>query len=1114
MCRPISIPMLGIILISQLARTAEPGNVPNSEAPGASLAAGFVAPPDSARPHTWWHWMNGNISRDGITADLEAMAEAGVGGAQIFNVSCDIPAGKIDYMSEAWLELLQHSAKEAKRLGLELGVHNCAGWATTGGPWVKPEDGMQAVAYHEVNVQGGKRITVTLPRPELALSGHAENHDALAAAYHDIAVLAFPTTEAKTILKSNTATLQGTARAGYVPRLTKVDKRLVALDPASILDVTAHMTSDGTLVWDAPEGEWTILRLGYGPTGQTNGFSPSSGRGLEVDKMSRRGVDVHWQHGIQPMLDKLGPLAGSALTTILIDSYEAGSHSWTRDMLAAFRQRRGYDMAPYLVTFTGRAVKDERTTKRFYYDFRRTVGDLVEENYYGYVAELCHRHGLKLAIEPYRGPFESMAVATKADLPMGECFADLGYGLPFLKLASSAAHLNGLSVAGAEAFTGVDKWAAHPGSLKFAGDLAWTRGINRFIFHRFAHQPWADLTPGMTMGRYGFHFEPSNTWWKPGKAWLDYITRSQFLLQSGESVNDVLYFTGETVPNTAMRQNELMDAGYDYDLFGTDFLPQVRLDDGAFVVPNGRRYRLLVLQLGGGMKVPILTRDVARKIRTWVRDGGAVLAPKPIYVPSLKGFPEAEAEVREIAEEVWGECDGKTATSRRYGKGMIFSGISIAEAMAELAIAPDVKMDGDRSVVKWIHRSTDDADIYFVSNPSKRALQAALGFRVTGRSPELWDAVTGTISPVPTWAVEGEHTSLPIALNADGSMFVVFRKPAKPAADPIVKVEDPERQERNQLVFHRADYITTGRKQSDEDVTEKLYAQLKGAALFDTTQTLAGGNKSPFWNHVLYLDYQWGGVREKVAYQLHDLVAVPARHLLEASWLTEFTGEPSAPLLRTWSDGDYVLKRASGKSETLTVEGTPQSIAVDGSWDVRFQKGRGAPDKARFDRLISWTDHEEAGIRHFSGTAAMTTTFELPTGFLKAGQELWLDLGEVGVMAEVRLNGKELGTLWHPPFRLDVSQALQAGKNTLEVEVTNLWINRLIGDEQEADDCEWDGEKLVGWPDWLLKGEPRPLRERITFASWKHWQKDDPLQPSGLRGPVVLRYAALTELPR
>jgi len=662
-----------------------PAVLPKPDSNPHSLETGFMDPPVAARPHTWWHWMNGNISREGISADLESMAKAGLGGAQIFNVSCDIPEGKVDYLSPEWLDLLNHAAKEAKRLGLELGIQNCAGWATTGGPWVKPEDGMQALAFREINVQGGKRITVTLPRPELSLNRHAHDRDALAAAYRDIAVLAFPVSKAKPIHKWNTATLQGTARAGFMPRLSKLPHEQGALDrrtpskdalaPKTIRDVTARMKNDGTLVWDAPPGEWTILRLGYGPTGASNGFSPQSGRGLEVDKMSRRGLDAHWQHAVKPILDRLGPLAGSVLTTIMIDSYEAGNHSWTRDMRTQFKKRRGYDMGPYLVAFTGRAVFDMNNTERFYHDFRRTVGDLVTENYYGYFAELCHRQNLRIAIEPYRGPFESMTVAMQADLPTAEFFADLGYGFPFLKLASSAAHLKGRALVAAEAFTGVDKWAGHPATLKYAGDLAWTEGINRFIFHRYAHQPWPKLSPGMTMGRYGIHFESSNTWWKPGKAWLQYITRSQFLLQSGESVNDVLCFAGEPVPNTSRYRTALRDAGYDYDNCGTDIMPALKIEEGRVVVKSGRRYRLLVLEPGGGRLVPTLSLDVVKKIRELVRDGGAVLAPKPVFTPSLTGFPATEKEVRDIAEEIWGGCDGKTATSRRFGNGWILSGI-------------------------------------------------------------------------------------------------------------------------------------------------------------------------------------------------------------------------------------------------------------------------------------------------------------------------------------------------------------------------------------------------------------------------------------------------------
>ena len=127
--------------------------------------------------------------------------------------------------------------------------------------------------------------------------------------------------------------------------------------------------------------------------------------------------------------------------------------------------------------------------------------------------------------------------------------------------------------------------------------------------------------------------------------------------------------------------------------------------------------------------------------------------------------------------------------------------------------------------------------------------------------------------------------------------------------------------------------------------------------------------------------------------------------------------------------------------------------------------------------------------------------------------EVWLDLGQVEVIARARLNGRDLGVLWHPPFRVEITDALQAGANTLEVEVTNLWINRLIGDEQQPDDCEWDGKALARWPDWLQSGQPRPSAKRVAFTTWKHWTAADPLQPSGLLGPVVLQSAKRISVP-
>ena len=152
--------------------------------------------------------------------------------------------------------------------------------------------------------------------------------------------------------------------------------------------------------------------------------------------------------------------------------------------------------------------------------------------------------------------------------------------------------------------------------------------------------------------------------------------------------------------------------------------------------------------------------------------------------------------------------------------------------------------------------------------------------------------------------------------------------------------------------------------------------------------------------------------------------------------------------------------------------------------------------------MISWSEHAEPGVKYFSGTAAYVKTFAVPPQWIAAGHRFFLDLGKVAVISQVKLNGHELGILWKEPFRADVTSLLKQGENKLEVKVTNLWPNRMIGDEQLPEDSERNPDgTLVRWPQWLLEGRPSPTGRR-TFATWRGWNKDSALQQSGLLGPV------------
>ncbi|MBN2180644.1 MAG: hypothetical protein JW715_01925, partial [Sedimentisphaerales bacterium] len=655
------------------------------------LEVGFKSPPDSAKPLTWWHWMNGNVTKEGITLDLEKMKEVGITGFQIFDVGQGIPQGPVKYLSPEWLELMQWAAMEADRLGLEYDMHNCPGWSSTGGPWVTPEYAMQKLVWSEAVVTGGRNVTTSLTQPwtnldyyrdafvlafpapgtdrpplrassnsgdvdlKLLAGGEASEGIDIRPAANDpnkpgylqleyaepvevrmITIGSFPLAQPDSVSERSAVNdgdgmrldvsddgvtfhevtnvsvnsswrlrriLGGRGRGIWPPLVMSLPKtrakcfRLVIpqaahitelrfsgasviydwqrksnaglglgifgrgvemsapetdplyIDPESVIDISRYMDDNGRLNWQAPSGNWTILRFGYTPTGTTNRAGSSTGTGLEIDKYSRKAVDFHWKINIESVLPAMAPLARKKLAGILIDSYEAGMQNWTVDFPKEFQKRCGYDLKKYMPAMTGKVVGDPDISERFLWDIRRTMSDMMADNYYGYIAELTHKNGLKFYVEPYSSMmFDETEVGYMADVVMGEFWQDRGIHSS-IKLTSSIGHVGGIKIVGAESFTSRSKWTEYPYSLKALGDLMYTLGLNRYIFHRHAMQPHPNAAPGMTMGPWGGHFDRTNTWWNQNAAaWLKYVARCQYMLQQGLFVGDLLYYTGEDAP--------------------------------------------------------------------------------------------------------------------------------------------------------------------------------------------------------------------------------------------------------------------------------------------------------------------------------------------------------------------------------------------------------------------------------------------------------------------------------------------------------------------------------------------------------------------------------------
>ncbi len=1031
-----------------------------------SLENGFKNPPNSAKPHTWWHWINGNISKKGITADLEAMKKIGLGGAQIFNVEVGIPIGKTPMMTPQWQEAMGWAFKEAKRLDMEICVHNCGGWSSSGGPWVKPEDAMQFLTWSETTVAGPKRFEGVLAKPQSKLNY-----------YKDIAVYAVRKPSDGNYRNPNIRTKAGFDRGDRMaPEFTDIPSGAVS-SKEDIITLTLDV--NGKVSWNVPDGDWTIIRMGHTPTGAVNSPSPEAGRGPEVDKLSRTAMDHFWSGMMADVLKDNGPVSKFGLNNALIDSYEVGSQNWTPKFREEFMKRRGYDPMPFLPAITGRIVQSGEQTERFLWDMRRTICDLFSDNYFAYFKELCHKNGLKFSTEGYgNGSFDNLQVSGLADIPMGEFWVPNGMAQESTKLASSAAHTNGKPVVGAESFTADDvrgRWLVDPYSIKALGDKIFTLGINRYIFHRYAHQPWLDLEPGMTMGPWGMNLDRTITWWDQGQAWMKYITRSQYLLQSGRFVADVVAFTGEEGPNDLpLMKGTTVPEGYDYDGCDATVLHQMYVENGQIVLPTGMRYKVLMLPESKWM-----TTKTLAKIADLVRQGATIVGPKPLKSPSLSDYPKGDDAFTASADQVWTKVHGNQ---------------TLRQVLAEKHITPDVT---STRPINWIHRVDGGTDIYFVANPAYRPVDLDISFRTGDRQPELWNPETGTTEVAPVWDSKAGRTKVSMRLESAGSTFVIFRRASTAKhltslvwmGESMVEPKPPK----VEVISARYEAVDGS---GGVDVTEKA------KSLIEHDETEIGANNSNFGDPTF----------NKVK-QLHIVYTVDGKRFdkkIAENGSLEFMaqGPDDAPphflvvngSIQLWKKGKIKFTRSDGTSGMYVA--SPMVTTLNQPWTVKFPPKKGAPGMITMKKLASWTDSTVDGVKFFSGTAAYESSFQ-SSGSVGGGA-IWLDLGKVKNFAEVEFNGHKFETLWKAPFRVDVSKYLKSGSNALVVKVTNLWPNRLIGDDQYPPEAKYNGGPIAEWPQWILDGTPRPPTKRVAFTTWKFYDKNSPLLDSGLIGPVRL----------
>ena len=919
---------------------------------------GFRNPPSHAHPLVYHWWLGGHVDTVRLKEEIKAFKEAGVAGFTIFEIGSRdtvlVGTGP-EFLGNESLRNIRLAVDEAGKYGMEVGLNTASSW-NAGGKWVTPQHAAKSIYQSVVKATGGSGLNLKIPFPEIPERDPRGRKrmidfgkDGKPVYSQEIAILAIPV---------------GAAVA----------------DTSVVVDLSPYFdTKTETLSWNAPSGEWKIVRYVCSNSGENLVLPSKYSAGPIIDHFDAEATAFHFNYIISRLESVLGDLRKTALKSLYMASYEARGFTWTPTLAAEFRRINGYDVRKFLPVLFDESSFTPEVTAKFKADFQRTMSELMIHNFYMKSKEICNAHGLKNNSEAggpglplHNVPVEPLKALGKGlDIPRGEFWINHEQfnrdGMDILRVVkevSSASNIYGAKIVEMEAFTSFQHWQEGPFEMKPFGDRAFAEGMNRVVVHGSTHNPAGTGYPGIVY-HAGTHYNDKRVWWKKVRPFNEYLARVSYILQKADFEADIAYYYGDTIPNYGGHKHGRFSpgAGYDYELVNTETLLNLEVKDGRIVNPrNGAAFRLLALA-----EEKEINPKVLEKLSELAGKGAVIVGPKP-------------------------------------GKPGIYRGMSAAQMLKTMKVIPDFDYD-DKGMytLDYTHYRKSGLDFYFVVNTTGSWITRNLSFRQPHKTPEIWDPVSGRVAAVSVFEQGPDRVSLPLTLAPFESKFVVFR---------------------------------TGN-------TGERFTKISSA-----------GIDPP-----------------KITYRENDM--------------------------EIWEDGLFELQH--GK-ETRKIRNRLSTQTLEGAWEVYFDKKWGAPEKAVFPALTSWTLSDIDGIKYYSGTARYEKQFlhpvhpnDYPNG------RIYLDLGDLSHVAEVWLNGRPLGITWAKPYRFDVTGLLVPGLNKVVVEVANTWSNRITGDAIT-------GQKFTKThiADTFIKGVNQ---NRIRW-------KDVPLIPSGLFGPVTLTTILPVALPR
>lgn len=816
------------------------------------LKEGFQTPPLEARPRALWDWVDGNFSLDEITNEMEEAVAKGMGGFDIWDVRNVrdehniVPAGPA-FMGDESLDGIIHAINEAERLKLDLGLIVASGW-NAGGPWTKPENQMMGLFSSTKTVKGGQQVAVQLEFPKIieeegnsggvSASFIQKSEDGLPKYYREVRVVAIPVSKDSSVIRKN-----------------------------DIIDISDKMDEKGSLKWDAPKGDWKISRYVCTNTGQGMISSSPNSKGPMIDHFNPEATVDHINFFLDKLEGKLGKSVGeSGLSYLYTDSYEVLGMLWTEKLFDVFEEQMGYSMIPFISVFDGYTVENKEITDRFLYDYKKVWSDLIINSHYKKATEICESHGIGFVAEAagpgmpiHNCPFESLKSSGALSFPRGEFwhlpnkkyvwedfreknskrFLD---DLQVIKGVASASHIYNQKYVEAEAFTGIHLYTEGPGDLKPTADRAFAEGLNRIIFHTWPHTPKEAGTPGWSYS-FGTLMHENRVWWPKSKPWMEYLGRTSFMLQQGNFVGDIMYYYGDEAPNfvPVRKYDPSRGYGFDYDFCNSEILlDKIAVKNGDLTLPHGQTYEILVLPDNDYM-----TLEILEKIESLVVQGATVVGRKPVKSHGLKDWKKNDVAVQKLADKLWGNCDGVAITENNYGKGKIVWGKTPKEVLKNKNVAFDFDFNGsvENTKLNFIHRTSDGSEIYFVTNTLDQEIFGDATFRVSGKQPQIWNPVTGTMNDALVFDDSNGKTTISLHLESYGSTFIVFSETEQ--KEHFVKVSRD-----NQQIFPTTgNYKTPGFFQTD---TKNLQLVFNAQGVYKletstntTTKFEVGENRAP-----------------------------------------------------------------------------------------------------------------------------------------------------------------------------------------------------------------------------------------------------------------------------